>query len=427
MRVTRLTIKNVGVVADACIEINKPLIVFYGDVRQGKTTILNAVRWCLGGAFPSDIIRHGEDRAYVRIDIENGSIVREWYRAADGSTKAKDVTLIKDGAIVKRPVAFLQAMLNPFQLNQNHLVDMSELERRRFFAELFNTSDAETDARIAKWAAEASELRAKIKGYGHIDLTPPPVDDGMESLTAQLAEIEADYAAQCRQVEDRNAAANAHNAHVTRAQAEAESIHREIKALEAKLDALRKRAEAAAIWLQANQPQAIEPTPPRPDVSDLQVRMAEARANEVRLEQYQANLERARLLRADEARVSELEQAQRQAKASKVKRLADLSESCGIPGLAFDAAGEAVFEGTSAAMLSTSQIMRLSELLSARYPDGFGLDLLDRGESLGSSIFSLIDRATQEQKTILATVVGERPASVPDNVGVFVVENGTVR
>lgn len=75
-------------------------------------------------------------------------------------------------------------------------------------------------------------------------------------------------------------------------------------------------------------------------------------------------------------------------------------------------------------MLSTSQLMRLSSILSGHYPDGFGLDLIDRGESLGKSIFSFIERAKAEEKTILATVVGEKPAAIPEHVGVFVVEQG---
>jgi hypothetical protein len=37
-----------------------------------------------------------------------------------------------------------------------------------------------------------------------------------------------------------------------------------------------------------------------------------------------------------------------------------------------------------------------------------------------------VERATQEKKTILATIVGERPANVPQNIGVFVVENGRI-
>jgi hypothetical protein len=75
-------------------------------------------------------------------------------------------------------------------------------------------------------------------------------------------------------------------------------------------------------------------------------------------------------------------------------------------------------------MISDSQIMRLSSDLSALYPEGFSLDLIDRAESLGKSIFEFVDRAKAENKSILATIVGEKPAKVPADVGVFVVEEG---
>lgn len=82
---------------------------------------------------------------------------------------------------------------------------------------------------------------------------------------------------------------------------------------------------------------------------------------------------------------------------------------------------------TEAGMLSTSQMMKLSSQLSALYPEGFGLDLIDRAESLGKSIFAFVDRAKAENKTILAAVVGEKPAEVPEEVGVFVVEGGVIK
>ena len=51
--------------------------------------------------------------------------------------------------------------------------------------------------------------------------------------------------------------------------------------------------------------------------------------------------------------------------------------------------------------------MRLSQLLSRLYPDGFGLDLIDRAESLGKSIFEFVKKATDENKTILAAIVAD--------------------
>ena len=45
MKPTKLVIKNIGKIADETIAIDKPLILFYGEIKQGKTTILNCVRW----------------------------------------------------------------------------------------------------------------------------------------------------------------------------------------------------------------------------------------------------------------------------------------------------------------------------------------------------------------------------------------------
>jgi hypothetical protein len=38
-----------------------------------------------------------------------------------------------------------------------------------------------------------------------------------------------------------------------------------------------------------------------------------------------------------------------------------------------------------------------------------------------------VERAKREDKTILATIVGERPATSPPEVGVWVVENGKLK
>ena len=41
--------------------------------------------------------------------------------------------------------------------------------------------------------------------------------------------------------------------------------------------------------------------------------------------------------------------------------------------------------------------------------------------------FGFVKRAEEEKITILATIVGEKPANVPENIGVFVVEKGKIK
>ena len=107
IRVTKLTVRNLGPIADAEIDLaGKPLVIFYGEVRQGKTTLLNAVRWAMGGAFPDDIIRHGCDEALARLDFTENGVAgwasRSWYKSAKGGTlKAREQEFVRGGAKIK--------------------------------------------------------------------------------------------------------------------------------------------------------------------------------------------------------------------------------------------------------------------------------------------------------------------------------------
>jgi hypothetical protein len=179
-------------------------------------------------------------------------------------------------------------------------------------------------------------------------------------------------------------------------------------------------------WLNANPARPELEKPVRPDTSELELKIQEAGATNVRAEQYQKNLVRYKAKEEDNKKLLELERRQREIKAEKQAKLQSISENCGIKGLSFDESGNFIYDGTTAGMISDSQIMRLSSELSALYPDGFGLDLIDRAESLGKSIFEFVDRAKAEKKTIMATIVGEKPSNIPEEIGVFVVENGNV-
>jgi predicted ATP-dependent endonuclease of OLD family len=452
MKVTKLTIKNIGKIADTVIELNKPLILFYGEIRQGKTTILNAVRWVCGGKFPDDIIRHGEKEASVELGFDGGCISRSWYRAKDNTTKARDISYVVNGKPQGRPAEKVRALLNPFLLDQDFLRNKTELERKQYFSELFAVDTTELDTELFNIQRDAQSLRSKISGYGEIDLTKAEMVDAAD-LRASLEKIRGEHSQarqawdeQCRAIYSAhgkaiaafitsNAAIQSHNASVDRKLESLGEVSKQIARLKAQLSEAEQQEKEAAAWLKANPKQEASeipsrasnpPEPPAPDTSDLEAKIQNAAAQNVRAEQYAKNKKRADYKKADEQSLSAMEKRQREIKAEKMAKLKTVSDSCGIEGLSFDEAGNFIYQDTTAGMISDSQIMRLSSELSALYPEGFGLDLVDRAESLGKSIFEFVERAKREEKTILATIVGERPAKVPDDIGVFVVKEGKV-
>jgi len=438
MKVKRLTIKNVGILKDETIELNKPLIVFYGELQQGKTTILNSVKWLFGGSYPADIIRHGETEASVTLEFENGSITREWYRSKPknggeaGPTVDRPIVFIKDGKQVKRPVEEIKKFLNPYLLDNEYLKKMGETERKAYFTQLFGVDTSEIDKQYASIEEQARELRAKIKGYGEIDLTEVTLVD-VAALRDQKASVLNDHANYVNSIDEQNETIRAHNASLdkksdrkTGLDKDIPLIAEQIRQLEIKMAELTKERDEIEKYLGITPRKELLGKPTPPDTTGIDNKIIAAVENNSRYEQYQKNLVRAKAKEMDESDLSDLAASLRELKQKKAAKLAEISATCGIKDLVFDESGNFTYEGTSSAMLSTSQVMRLSQELSGLYPSGFGLDLVDRAESLGKSVFLFVEKAQKEEKTILASIVGARPAVVPENVGVFVVNDGQI-
>ena len=425
MKITSLKIRNIGIITDTTLNFDKPLLLFYGEIRQGKTTILNAVRWVCGGAFPSDIIQHGAKEASIELGFDGGCIRREWYVAKDKSTKAREVQFIRAGKPVANPVYELKRMMNPFMLNQDFLRNMSELERKKYFTEQFAVDTTALDTELFNSERKASDLRSEIKGYGEIDVTKVEKVD----VTALQATLKETRDAHAKAVESCTVATDgvrSHNDTVRRAVEKAQSFLTEITDLKLKLKTAESALKATTKWIEEHPLQPAPDQPKAPDTSGLETKIQNAAAQNVRAEQYQKNVARAKEKEGKEKELKECETRQREIRAEKIKKLKGVSETCGIKDLAFDEDGNFTYQGTTAGMLSTSQIMKLSTELSAMYPPGFSIELIDRGESLGRSIFDYVEHAQKHELTVLAAIVGQAPAQAPEKIGVYVVEDGTV-
>jgi DNA repair exonuclease SbcCD ATPase subunit len=460
MKAVRLTIKNVGIIENTVIELDRPLILFYGDLQQGKTTILNAFKWCLGGTFPTDVIRHGEKEASVIFEFREedgpGSISRSWYINKEGATTARPVSFIRSGKPVSKPDNEIRKFLNPYLLDNNFLKEMSETDRKTYFVKLFGVDTSDIDKEIDTAADQAKTLRIEIKAFGEIDTTEvKPIDTTAlrtekESIADDYASalrkhkeavesIESAYRQKCDTIAAANREIASHNDTRKRGIGQLTELDKSIKDLETRLSEAKEKHKKITDWLKVNPEKNETPIPARPvlplppdtpDISKIDAQLSEAAAIAVRVEQYQKNLTRAQDKAKKEMSLKALEDKQRDSKRKKVSRLAESGEKSGIEGLIFSEDGSFSYTGTAAGMLSTSQIMDLSQELSALYPSGFGLDLIDRAESLGfaigKNILEFVEKAKREDKTILAAIVGERPATAPPEVGVFVVSEGKV-
>ena len=437
MKATRLTIRNLGVLEDVDIEIDKPLTVFFGDIRQGKSTILRAITMLAGGGFPDDIIRHGAQQAEIKLTLEDGYIKRSFYRRrTDGKTTARPIEWVQDGELQRGDVVRrLASLFNPFLLDQDYFRRMNDRERRAYLLDVLDVDTSEVDGKIKEQEELAKGMRAELKGMGDVP-KPDPVE--VPDITA----LELEKSARLQAWDEAMEEARRQNSERHAKMQEQNDLHgaladkrAEIAETRARIERLRKALvdlETAEKALEEEYKQVSETIPPaadepeRPDTSDIDRAIADAVAAQERAKRYIEDQRRWEARQNAERNLRATETMLRKLRTHRLKALVSAAEKCPVPGLSINPDGFITYDGTSMDMLSDSQIMELSGRLQALYPEGLGLELIDRAESLGSSVWELVKRAEEDEKQILATVVGEAPAVTPDDVGVFVVESGMV-
>ena len=289
---------------------------------------------------------------------------------------------------------------------------MNEPSRKRYFIELFGVDTVTIDTDLKALEDTAKDLRITIKAYGEIstDKVEPVNIEGLEADKKKIIDAhEENYNTVFKENERKRKLDEDRTRGINRL--------REIEA----------EAERIENWLKANLGEEFEEVPILPDTTDIDKQIGEGREQNVRYQQYLKDQGAISLKAEAQDDLTDKDEQIRDLRSDKAALLAGINDKCTIKGLTFDEAGNFEYEGTTAGMLSTSQLMRLSSELGGLYPEGFGLELIDRGESIGKDIFLFVNRAKDENKTILATIVGERPADIPEEIGVFVVDNGEIK
>jgi len=335
----------------------------------------------------------------------------------------------------KRPTDAIKQFLNPFLLDQYFFAKKSELEKNRYFIELFNVDVTKIKKDITDTDQAAKILRAKIDTYGEIDITPIEKVD-VYAFTKQRNNILNKYASDKLVLDEANEVIKNDNIQISKFKERRDEIVIEKEKAELLLKCLNNEYRKVCDWIGENPDVEILPNIPLPETAEIDEKISDAKMTNVKHERYLENKTRYDEKQSKNIELSVIEKQLRELRANKVKQLAEISDKCGIEGLVFDENAVAKYEGSTLGMISKSQVMRLSSALNDYYPPGFGLKLLDGAESLGFGLPDLkrvknvqiyIDRAKKDESTILATVVSDKPASVPDEVGVFMIEEGEIK
>lgn len=430
MNIKSLEISNICKIRHTVIEINNSLNLFFGTIKQGKSTILHSVELLFGGAFSEDLLTHGENSGFVRMNLlPIGYIKRSFFRDEDGKTRSKPKIeyINTEGDIVQTPVPELKKLLNPFLQDQNFFINMTTFKKTKYFAELFNVDISDIETKQTKIKDENKSLRIKIKLYGDIDTTlveKPEVDELKKQQTKLIENRKKEENGVDKQnkiIDLKNVQIDIHTDRLKEINLEVESINRALQKLDHESSIIEKYlSDKTKLDL------LPYPTETAAAIKEIEEKITNARISEVLYKQYLVNVKKDEQRKNDKQDLTNNLAADRKLQNEKIERLATLSKKTGIKKLEFDSEAHAIYENTSIDLLSGSQLKKLSSALARLYPNDLGLELLDAAECLGDSIYEYIGEAKNNSRTILATIVGNAPSKIPEQIGVWVVSEGNV-
>ena len=70
--INTLHIKNIGIIDEISIDLNKGFNVLTGETGAGKTLIIDSLEVLAGGRFSKDMIRKGEEYSFVEMSVSSG-------------------------------------------------------------------------------------------------------------------------------------------------------------------------------------------------------------------------------------------------------------------------------------------------------------------------------------------------------------------
>lgn len=456
-KVVSLEISNIRLIKHELIEFDAPLMLFYGDIRQGKTTILDCIKSLFLSKIPQDFITKGERKGFVKLILENGTIEKHFRIDKHGVQKSDATISIIDSK--KVGVKEIQGMINPIQLNQDFLKEMTGLERSRFFIDLFNVETKGIDNKIEESLALQSEFKRKCNAIGqtnykkierpNIKFCKDEIAVEKEFLLKTYESIKLDndnkksiYDSEIEivklRINDKNILIKSENDSL-------DEINYNLKKLQNSifgnieytgcLDSLKAILETKCIQREIDVFREIDKikTPeylPTDNIDKSKYNILLEKFNLANQKMISYDYDQLELKKLNEfnlldSLLIDIRETLSDLRKDKIKKLSEYGSE--IKGLEFTETGSINYKGINIEQLSTSQIVELGSNLQILYKDNLlGIELIDRAESLGKSVFEFAEKAIRENSTILATIVSETPANAPSEVGVFFVENGEI-
>jgi DNA repair ATPase RecN len=383
VHITALEVENIKRVKAVALECKGPLTVVGGRNGQGKTSMLDAIVWALGGDRfrPTNPIHEGEEKGYIKVTLDNGVIVERagingTLKVTSGSGKGGQALLNEFvNTFALNLPKFMQAtgtdkaklLLDVFPGLGKKLVDLNEQVKKTYDERLAIGQIADRKAKYAKelpYDADVPEM--PLSGADMANRLRDALSHNArnESIRQDAKKAEGNL----KNLTYRKQSAAARVADLEKALEAARKSLDEAAEAEAQAEAAMKAAAASTLTLQDQDTSTIQKEMEEIDAINARVRSneskknAEAEARDYGL-QYTALTEKIDQLRAERLKLL----------ASVQMPLADLSVS---------EDGELIYRGQKWDCMSGAEQLQVATAICAAVNPKCGFVLLDKLECM---------------------------------------------
>ena len=111
--INTLHIKNIGIIDELSIDLNKGFNVLTGETGAGKTLIIDSLEILAGGRFSKEIIRNGESYSFVEMSVSNKNHEEDIILSREINADGKNLCKINGRMVtVKELKNFMQSIID---------------------------------------------------------------------------------------------------------------------------------------------------------------------------------------------------------------------------------------------------------------------------------------------------------------------------
>ena len=485
-QIKSIKIKNIKLLKDVEININRAINIFWGNTNQGKTSILQVFDWLFTQGFPQDIITYGKSEAMIHLIFENGFISRSFYMDKNNKTKGRKLNCFFDNE--QYSFADLKKYISPLAINQSHFKNLNGAERERFFLEVLDVDTKDIDNKIKQFESVLKDLEMTIKSFGDFNLeevkepNKKAIEQAFYQERQRLNELylidkkeneklkedaKIKYKKEVQKYEISKSKLSVEIVKFNREQEKIRENNKIIIGKKSELEQLKTSIFADAIdfnkldfivnnlenpkkllnfdevlkernivfpefkepeYYYKNYPENADTT----KLNELQEKMNNLKVEQLKYANYLKELAKFEDKKAYKKELNETKELIKELKKDKIKKLSEYTNK--IENITFDIeTGKPKFFNSLLENLSDSLLIRLNSILVNLIPKNrLKVMLIDRGESLNlenrNNLSVYLRMAEENNSIILLTVVSnETPIIASKSVDLFNVEKGKIK